>query len=48
MVSLDDIMNFMKKEKEDRAKERESDKEEIKDMILNGVKEEVEKNINPG
>ena len=40
-------MNFMKKEKEDRAKERESDKEEIKDMILNGVKEEVEKNINP-
>ena len=35
------------KEKEDRAKEREKDKEEIKDMIISGVKEEIQKNIKP-
>ena len=46
-VSLEDIMNFMKKEKEERAKERESDKEEIKHKIVDGVKDEVKKNIKP-
>ena len=46
-VSLESIMEFMMKEKEDRAKEREKDKEEIKDMIVSGVKEEIQKNIKP-
>ena len=44
-VSLEDIMEFMKKEKEDRAKEREADKEEIRNMIIKGVREEVQSNI---
>ena len=46
-VSLDDIMEFMRKEKEDRAKERESDKLEFKNMIRQGVKEEVQNTIKP-
>ena len=46
-VSLVDIMNFMKKEKEARARERAEDKEEIRKMIADGVKDEVQKNILP-
>ena len=46
-VSLDDIMEFMRKEKEERAKEREADKLDIKNMIIKGVKEEVQNNIKP-
>ena len=46
-VSLDDIMEFMKKEKEDRAKEREMDKEEIRQMIADGVKDEVRRSVKP-
>ena len=46
-VSLDDIMEFMRKEKEDRAKERESDKLEFKNMIRQGVKEEVQNTVKP-
>ena len=46
-VSLEDIMNFMKKDKEERAKEREADKKEIKNMISSGVKKEVEENLQP-
>ena len=38
-------MEFMMKEKEDRAKEREADKEEIRNMIIRGVREEVQSNI---
>lgn len=38
-------MEFRKKEKEDRAKEREADKEEIRNMITKGVREEVQSNI---
>ena len=34
-------MEFMKKEKEERALEREQDKKELKEMISQGVKNEV-------
>ena len=47
VVNLDDILNFMKTEKEERAKEREIDKEEIRNMISNGVKKEIEENLKP-
>ena len=40
-LSLEDIMNFMMKDKEERARERENDKQEIKELIFNGVKTEV-------
>ena len=46
-VSLDDIMDFMRKDKEARAKERESDKLELKNMISEGVKLEVQNTIKP-
>ena len=40
-LSLEDVMNFMMKDKEERARERENDKQEIKELITNGVKTEV-------
>ena len=40
-------MEFMKKEKEDRALERELDKKELREMISLGVKKEVEASIEP-
>ena len=46
-VSLEDIMNFMKKDKEERAKEREADKDEIRNIIKSGVNKEVEENLQP-
>ena len=46
-LNLEDIIDLMKKDKEERAKERESDKEEIRNLICSGVQEEVEKNIKP-
>ena len=47
MVCLEDIMDFMRKDKEERALEREKDKQEIRNMIIDGVKEEVKKAIAP-
>ena len=46
-LSLEDIMEFMQKEKAERALEREQDKKEIKEMISDGVKKEVEASIQP-
>ena len=40
-------MEFMKKEKEERALEREQDKKELKEMISQGVKNEVKAAIEP-
>ena len=40
-------MEFMKKEKADRALERELDKQELREMISLGVKKEVEVVIEP-
>ena len=40
-------MNFMTKDKEERAKERETDKQEIKELISKGVKDEVEAAMEP-
>ena len=40
-------MEFMKKEKEERALEREQDKKELKEMISQGVKNEVEASMEP-
>ena len=40
-------MEFMQKEKAERALEREQDKKEIKEMISDGVKKEVEASIQP-
>ena len=39
--TLEDVMNFMMKDKEERAEERVRDKQEIKELITNGVKAEV-------
>ena len=47
MVCLEDIMNFMRTDKEERALQREKDKEEIRNMIIDGVKEQVKKAIAP-
>ena len=38
-------MEFMQKEKVERAIEREQDKKEIKEMISAGVKKEVETSV---
>ena len=40
-------MEFMQKEKVERAIEREQDKREIKEMISAGVKKEVENSVKP-
>ena len=40
-------MEFMQKEKAERALEREQDKREIKEMISDGVKKEVEASVQP-
>ena len=46
-LSLEDVMNFMMKDKEERVRERESDKQEIKELITSGVKSEVLAAIQP-
>ena len=46
-VSLEDLMEFMQKEKAERALEREADKKELMTMISLGVKKEVEASIEP-
>ena len=46
-LTLNDIMDFMMRDKEERAQEREKDKEEIRNMISDGVKIEVEKTVKP-
>ena len=45
-TTLDDLLNFMKSDKEERIKERESDKQELRQLIK-GVKAEVEAAIEP-
>ena len=45
-TTLDDLMNFMKNDKEERVKERESDKQELRQLI-SGVKAEMEAVIVP-
>ena len=40
-------MNFMKNDKEERTKERERDKEELKKIISQGVKDEVATALKP-
>ena len=46
-LTLEDIMEFMKNEKEQRQLEREQDKSELKDLISKGVKKEVETVMEP-
>ena len=46
-LTLEDSMEFMKKDKEERTQERERDKEEIREMISSGVKAEVEMTMKP-
>ena len=46
-LTLDDLMKFMQDEKAERAHERERDKQEIKEMISNGVKKEIEAVLAP-
>ena len=45
--TLEDLFEFMKNDKEERAKERERDKQEIKELISEGVKQEVRSLIQP-
>ena len=40
-------MEFMKKEKEERAREREQDKIELKAVISQGIKNEVKASLEP-
>ena len=40
-------MEFMKNDKEERSKERERDKKELKELISQGVKEEVAAALKP-
>ena len=46
-LTLVDIMDFMKRDKEERAIESERDKEEIKEMMNSGVNAEVKKTLKP-
>ena len=46
-LRLEDIMTFMQDDKNQRAKEREQDRQEMRDLISNGVKKEVETAIMP-
>ena len=46
-LTLEHILTFMKTDKAERAKEREEDKREMKDIINNMVKNELEATINP-
>ena len=45
--TLEDLFQFMKSDKEERARERGKDKQEIKDLISQGVKTEVQSLLNP-
>ena len=46
-LSLEDLMAFMKNDKEERIKEREKDKIELKELISHGVKEEATTALKP-
>jgi putative protein kinase ArgK-like GTPase of G3E family len=46
-LSLEDLMEFMKNDKEERTKERERDKKELKELISQGVKDEVTTALKP-
>ena len=45
--TIEDLFEFMRKDKEERAKEREKDKQELKELISQGVQNEVKSLINP-
>ena len=45
--TIEDLFEFMRKDKEERAKEREKDKQESKELISQGVQNEVKSLINP-
>ena len=46
-ASIDDIFEFLKKDKEERLKEKEKDRIELKQLISEGVKKEVASIITP-
>ena len=46
-LTLEDVMDFMMKDKQERNVERESDKQEIRQLITEGVKNEVKAAIEP-
>ena len=46
-ASIDDIFEFLKKDKEERLKEKEKDRIELKQLISEGVKKEVASIIDP-
>ena len=45
--TIEDLFEFMRKDKEERAKEREKDKQELKELISQGVQNEIRSMINP-
>ena len=45
--TIEDLFEFMRKDKEERAKEREKDKQELKELISQGVQNEVRSLLNP-
>lgn len=45
--TLEDLLQFMKNDKEERAREREKDKQEIQELISQGVKQEVKALVTP-
>ena len=45
--TIEDLFEFLKKDKAERAREREQDKQEIKEFICKGVKQEVSALITP-
>ena len=45
--TIKDLFEFMRKDKEERAREREKDKQELKELITQGVQNEVRGLLNP-
>ena len=45
--TIEDLFEFMRKDKEERAREREKDKQELKELITQGVQNEVRGLLNP-
>ena len=45
--TIEDLFEFMKKDKEERAKEREKDKQEIKEFVSQGINAEVRSLLTP-
>ena len=45
--TIEDLFEFMRKDKEERTKEREKDKQDLKELISQGVQNEIRSMINP-